>query len=133
VTARPLFTLVAWHHGAHFAAAVEVTFAEGDLLILDPMLLHSASDNGGAIPSRHVLFTTFFDEAAIGTTLAALPDRVAVGPSSKFPASLHQSLPVPLQPLLDWRLPLASGEVTRDVNGLEIWKARQAQRHHPKL
>ena len=57
--------------------AVEVHFDEGDMLVLDPMLLHSASANGGAIPSRHVLFTTFFHESAIGTTLAGLPDRWA--------------------------------------------------------
>eukprot|EP01047_Picozoa_sp_COSAG01_P056550 COSAG01_NODE_6427_length_3673_cov_69.208170_2_plen_145_part_00 len=88
--------------------AVSVEFGEGDLLVLDPMLLHSASANGGAIPSRYVLFTTLFHESAAGATLAGIKDRVAVAPPAKFPKSLRESLEPTLHSLLEWRLPMAA-------------------------
>jgi|EP01044_Picomonas_judraskeda_P006905 hypothetical protein len=34
---------------------VEVLLDEGDLLIQDPMLMHSASSNAGAVPARYLL------------------------------------------------------------------------------
>eukprot|EP01051_Picozoa_sp_SAG22_P017727 SAG22_NODE_2804_length_2198_cov_1.545498_4_plen_81_part_00 len=72
------------------------------------MLMHSASANAGdLLPSRHVLFTTMFADAAIGTTLAALPNRMAVGPSTKFSPELRDGLPPALRSLLEWELPLA--------------------------
>ena len=55
---------------------VEVTMDEGDLLVHDPMLTHSGSANLGAVPSRYVLFSTFFDAAAIGTTLVGLVSEI---------------------------------------------------------
>ena len=33
----------------------EVNLAVGDVLVLDPMCMHSASPNAGAIPARHVV------------------------------------------------------------------------------
>jgi hypothetical protein len=111
----------------------EVLLEVGDLLILDPMLMHSASANAGELhSSRHVLGTTFFAgthgptpcrpavaiptrchgcylaaDTAIGTTLAALPDRYAVGPATKFSPELQRGLKARgLQSLLDWELPL---------------------------
>ena len=86
--------------------AVEVTMEEGDLLVHDPMLTHSGSVNLGAVPSRYVLFSTFFDAAAIGTTLVGLPNRIAAAPATKFPRELRENLPAEWIGLLEWELPL---------------------------
>ena len=85
---------------------VEVYLEPGDLLVHDPMLTHSASDNHGAVPSRHVLFSTFFDVNAIGTTLVGLRNRMAAAPTTKFPRELREGLPPEWRGLLDWELPL---------------------------
>ena len=85
---------------------VEVYLEQGDLLVHDPMLTHSASDNLGAVPSRHVVFSTFFDAGAIGTTLVGLRNRMAAAPASKFPQELREGLPPEWRGLLDWELPL---------------------------
>ena len=70
--------------------------------------MHSASSNAGQVlPSRHVLFTTMFADAAIGTTLAALPNRMAVAPPSKFSPELRDGLPPELRGLLEYELPMA--------------------------
>ena len=84
----------------------EVYLEPGDLLVHDPMLTHSASDNLGAVPSRHVLFSTFFDVSAIGTTLVGLRNRMAAAPPSKFPKELREGLPPEWRSLLEWELPL---------------------------
>ena len=99
----------------------EVNLDVGELLILDPMLMHSASSNTGEIlSSRHVVFTTMFADSAIGTTLAALPNRMAVAPASKFAPELREGLPEGLRGLLEWELPLA-GQTARAVpNGLAV-------------
>lgn len=75
--------------------------------------VHSASDV--ATKTRYALFTSFFHEAAIGTTLSALKTRVAVGPSWKFPNDLRHSLPTELRGLLQWHLPEA---IEDDVGGI---------------
>jgi len=75
--------------------------------------VHSASDV--ATQTRYALFTSFFHEAAIGTTLSALKARVAVGPASKFPPDLRSALPSELLGLLEWELPEA---VEDDVGGI---------------
>eukprot|EP01043_Picozoa_sp_COSAG02_P012648 COSAG02_NODE_491_length_21224_cov_5.973680_18_plen_116_part_00 len=75
--------------------------------------VHSASDV--ATRTRYALFTSFFHETAIGTTLSALRARVAVGPASKFPQDLRDSLPTELHGLLEWQLPDA---VEEDVAGI---------------
>eukprot|EP01052_Picozoa_sp_SAG31_P030336 SAG31_NODE_3103_length_4672_cov_2.447409_2_plen_349_part_00 len=96
------------------SAIVELELAEGDLLILDPMVMHSASDV--ATRSRYALFTSFFHAAAIGTTMTGLRQRVAAAPGAlKFPLELKRALPEQLWPLLDWTLPSA---VEDDVPGL---------------
>lgn len=84
---------------------VEVTMDEGDLLVHDPMLVHSGSANHGALPARYVLFSTFFDAAAIGTTLVGLPDRIAAAPATKFPREMRENLPAEWSGLLNWDLP----------------------------
>ena len=58
------------------------------------------------MPSRHVLFSTFFDASAIGTTLVGLANRMAAAPTTKFPPQLREGLPVEWASLLDWELPL---------------------------
>jgi len=84
----------------------EIYLEQGDLLIHDPMLTHSASDNLGAVPSRHVVFSTFFDASAIGRTLVGLRNRMAAAPPSKFPRELREALPQEWRSLLEWELPL---------------------------
>jgi len=85
----------------------EVHWAEGDLLILDPMCTHSGSSfgGGGSYDARYVLFSSLFHTSAIGTTLSGLYNRTAVSPSYKFPRDLRESLPSRLRGLLDWELP----------------------------
>ena len=48
-----------------------------------------------------------FADAAIGTTLAALPNRMAVAPPSKFSPELRDGLPPELRGLLEYELPMA--------------------------
>ena len=43
----------------------EVNLAVGDVLVLDPMCMHSASPNAGAIPARHVVRPTPLDPTRI--------------------------------------------------------------------
>ena len=49
--------------GIDVGRAVEITARAGDLVVFDPMCLHSATRNRGATP-RHVLFTSFMDRSA---------------------------------------------------------------------
>ena len=88
----------------------EVNLSVGDLLVLDPMCMHSASPNAGALPARHVLFTTMFAPDASGVTLSGLPGRMAVAPATKFSEELREGLPPALRGLLDWELPPAVQE-----------------------
>jgi ectoine hydroxylase-related dioxygenase (phytanoyl-CoA dioxygenase family) len=76
--------------------AVEVCPEEGDLLVFNPMCLHSASRNVRTEP-RYVYFASFFDVSAIW--LRDQLDRI--GYRSGFPKSLREGLPAPLERLLD--------------------------------
>jgi len=76
--------------------AVEVCPEEGDLLIFNPMCLHSASRNVRTEP-RYVYFASFFDASA--TWLRNRLDQI--GYRSGFPESLRDGLPAPLKRLLD--------------------------------
>ena len=71
--------------------AIELHPREGDLLVFNPMCLHSASTNVSAKP-RYVYFTSFMDVSAdyLRTKLDPLT----------FPDSLRENLPAELQPLL---------------------------------
>ena len=86
----------------------EVTLHEGDLLVIDPSITHSASPC--AVGERHVLFTTVFPTAAIGTTLWGTTRRYATAPPAKFPRLLTEDPSVRLhsRSLFDWSLPSAS-------------------------
>jgi ectoine hydroxylase-related dioxygenase (phytanoyl-CoA dioxygenase family) len=76
--------------------AVEVCPEEGDLLVFNPMCLHSASRNVRTEP-RYVYFASFFDASAIW-----LRDRLdRIGYRSGFPKSLRDGLPAPLERLLE--------------------------------
>ena len=83
----------------------EVTLREGDLLVIDPSVTHSASPC--AVGERHVLFTTLFSTAAIGTTLWGTTRRYATAPPAKFPRLLTEAASVHLhcRSLFDWGLP----------------------------
>jgi ectoine hydroxylase-related dioxygenase (phytanoyl-CoA dioxygenase family) len=80
---------------------VEVLLDEGDLLVQDPMLMHSASSNAGAIPSRYTLFTTMFHPIAMESTVVASP-QASRAPCSKFPREMHEALAPEWRGLLDW-------------------------------
>lgn len=61
-------------------SGIEVLLDEGDLFVVDPMMLHAATPNTRRdLPgyTRHVLFSTFFDAA---TTDHLLPPRGSSGP-----------------------------------------------------
>lgn len=75
--------------------AIEVLPQEGDLLIFNPMCLHSASDNLSDSP-RYVYFASFMDDSA-----TALKEHLkAVNYQREFPDSLRDNLPANLRSLL---------------------------------
>jgi ectoine hydroxylase-related dioxygenase (phytanoyl-CoA dioxygenase family) len=76
--------------------AIEVCPDEGDLLVFNPMCIHSASRNVRA-ESRYVYFTSFFDTSA--TWLRQRLDGMHY--RSGFPDSLRQGMPEALARLLD--------------------------------
>ena len=80
---------------------VEVLLDEGDLLIQDPMLMHSASSNAGAIASRYTLFTTMFHPIAMQSTVVASP-QASRAPCSKFSCELRDALAPQWRELLNW-------------------------------
>ena len=95
------------------AVAQEVELAVGDTLVLDLMLSHSGSPFREGVShalgsARWVLFSVWADAAAIGTTLAGLPQRSYSAPASKYTDALREALPPDLVGLLDWQLPLES-------------------------
>ena len=57
----------------------------------DPMLMHSASTNAGALPSRYTLFTTMFHPEATRATVVTSP-QASRAPCSKFPRELRENL-----------------------------------------
>lgn len=76
--------------------AIEVLPNEGDLLIFNPMCLHSASANLSDSP-RYVYFASFMDDSA-----GDLKDYLkAVNYQRAFPDSLRDNLPANLRSLLD--------------------------------
>lgn len=81
--------------GADVSQAVELQPSEGDLLIFNPMCLHSASSNNADSP-RYVYFASFYDSSAeyLQQFLASTNYPRA------FPDSLRENLPSELQPLL---------------------------------
>jgi ectoine hydroxylase-related dioxygenase (phytanoyl-CoA dioxygenase family) len=75
---------------------IEVCPDEGDLLVFNPMCVHSASRNVRTEP-RYVYFASFFDASA-----KWLWDRLdRIGYRSGFPDSLREGLPSTLARLLD--------------------------------
>ena len=81
----------------------EVLLREGDLLVQDPMLLHSASSNAGAVPARYTLFTTMFHPDACKSTVVTSA-QASRAPCSKFPRELRLKLSPRWRPLLEWTL-----------------------------
>lgn len=83
--------------GVDTAGAVEVCCNAGDLLVFDPMALHSASTNRRSAP-RYVAFASFFDRSArrLEETLRA------TGYQKGYPAGMRDALPESLRGLLDW-------------------------------
>ena len=92
--------------GGDEASKTEVTMREGDLLVIDPMITHSASPVADALPARHVVFTTIFASAAIGETLFGTTRRNSTAPPAKFPPALTASPALADRGhLFGWRLP----------------------------
>lgn len=82
--------------GIDTSEAIEVLPDEGDLIVFNPMALHSASYNNDRDP-RYAYFCSFFDASA--TRLRAGLD--ARQHRSRFPESLREALPAELQSMLD--------------------------------
>ncbi|HZP84125.1 MAG TPA: phytanoyl-CoA dioxygenase family protein [Chthonomonadaceae bacterium] len=83
--------------GVNLDEGIEVCANEGDLIVFNPMAVHSAS--GNARPqSRYVYFASFFDVSAqwLWNRLRAMKYR------DNFPASLHDGLPPELRGLLEY-------------------------------
>jgi hypothetical protein len=83
---------------------IEVVLDEGDLLVVDPMMLHAATPNTrGDVAgySRYMLFTTFFDAA---TNDHLLPPRGSSAPAIKFPPEMRDDPRLPAS-LWDWESP----------------------------
>jgi hypothetical protein len=76
---------------------IEICPDEGDLLIFNPMALHSGSGNASDQP-RYVYFASFFDTSAVEFWDEVRQTKYRDG----FPASLRQHLPEDLRPLLEW-------------------------------
>jgi ectoine hydroxylase-related dioxygenase (phytanoyl-CoA dioxygenase family) len=76
---------------------IEICPQEGDLLVFNPMALHSASGNATQEP-RYVYFASFFDATAVELRDELRRTKYRDG----FPDSLRQNLPEELLPLLEW-------------------------------
>lgn len=82
--------------GIDDSRAVEVLAREGDLLVFNPMALHSGSVNISE-KSRYVYFASFFDSSA-----TYLQDYLRTTDYARsFPASLRENLPAELLYLLN--------------------------------
>lgn len=83
--------------GVNLDAGIEVCANEGDLIVFNPMALHSASGNARA-ESRYVYFASFFDvsAAALWNGLRAIQYR------DHFPETLRDGLPPERRPLLEY-------------------------------
>jgi ectoine hydroxylase-related dioxygenase (phytanoyl-CoA dioxygenase family) len=82
--------------GVDISEAIEVNAKEGDLLVFNPMALHSASANHST-ESRYVYFASFHDVSA--DYLIRELQRTNYSPA--FPDSLRDNLPEELRFLLD--------------------------------
>lgn len=82
--------------GIDVSRAVEVCAREGDLLVFNPMALHSASGNRSPAP-RYVYFASFHDASA--RYLKRALESTNYSPA--FPDSLRDNLPPELQSLLN--------------------------------
>ena len=81
--------------GIDVSQAIEVNAKEGDLLVFNPMALHSASANGGT-ESRYVYFASFYDVSAD----YLIRDLTKLNYRPNFPDSLRDNLPGELKYLL---------------------------------
>jgi hypothetical protein len=91
-------------HKVDLESGMEMLLDEGDLFVVDPMMLHAATPNTRSdLPGyrRYVLFSTFFDAA---TTDHLLPMRGSSGPPVKYPPEMTDALP---SFLFDWAVPTA--------------------------
>jgi len=86
--------------GVDISKAIEVNANAGDLLVFNPMALHSASANGGSEP-RYVYFASFMDISA--QYLANDLKKIDYRPN--FPDSLRDNLPEELKYLLEDLIP----------------------------
>ena len=76
---------------------IEICPDEGDLLVFNPMALHSGSANATDQP-RYVHFASFFDASATDLWGELRKSKYRDG----FPDSLRENLPQYLLPLLEW-------------------------------
>ncbi len=83
--------------GVNLSEGVEVLAQEGDLIIFNPMCLHSASANSRKQP-RYVYFASFFDVSAE----RLLHNMKQTNYLKGFPDDLRNALPVEYRTLLDW-------------------------------
>jgi hypothetical protein len=72
---------------------VEVTQEEGDVAIMDPMMMHAATPMRHPGRSRYVAYSSFFDASASGPVL--LPTRGATEPSAKYDPQHRQPITYP--------------------------------------
>ena len=83
--------------GIEVKKGIEICPEEGDLLVFNPMALHSGSGNA-TDQSRYVYFTSFFDTSASELWQAMRETKYRDG----FSRELHTELPEDLRPLLEW-------------------------------
>ena len=83
--------------GIDTSKGTEICPNEGDLLIFNPMALHSASGNATDQP-RYVYFTSYFDTSATELWNALRETKYR----DSFPDELREQLPEELRPLLQW-------------------------------
>ena len=83
--------------GVDVRQGIEICPNEGDLLIFNPMALHSGSGNATDQP-RYVHFASFFDTSATYLWNALRRTKYRDG----FPDSLRENLPKDLLSLLEW-------------------------------
>lgn len=83
--------------GIDLSKGIEVCPEEGDLLIFNPMALHSGSSNATDHP-RYVYFVSFFDTSATELFEELRRTKYRDG----FADSLRENLPMDLLALLEW-------------------------------
>ena len=83
--------------GVAVQKGIEICSEEGDLLVFNPMALHSGSGNA-TDQSRYVYFTSFFDTSASELWQAMRETKYRDG----FNREMRADLPEDLRPLLEW-------------------------------